>query len=57
MRASDNLENKIPLGAYRRVQLECMKVQTHSSLELQLEYNQDQTPLTNQDWLLPISIT
>ena len=28
-----------------------MKVQPHSSLEPPLEYNQDQTPLTNQRWL------
>ena len=48
MRPSTNLENKIPSDAYRRVQLECMKVQVHSFLEPTLEHNQDQMPLTNQ---------
>ena len=37
----------------KRVQLVCMKVQEHSSLEPPLKYNQDQTPLTNQGFLWP----
>ena len=45
MRLSNNLE-KISSEIYWRVQLVCMKVQVHSSLEPTLEYNQDQTPLT-----------
>ena len=48
MRPSNNLENKTPSDTYRRVQLVCMKVQSHNSLEPPLEYNQDQTPLMNQ---------
>ena len=45
MRLSNNLE-KISSETYWRVQLVCMKVQVHSSLEPTLEYNQDQIPLT-----------
>ena len=30
-----------------KVQLVCKKIQAHSSIESPLEYNQDQTPLTN----------
>ena len=41
MRPSDNLKNKTLSDTYRRVQLVCMKVQAHSSLEPPLEYNQD----------------
>ena len=48
MRPHNNLENKTPLDAYWRVQLVCMKVKNHSSLEPPLEYSQNQTPLTNQ---------
>ena len=33
-----------------------MKVQTHSSLETQVEYNQDQTLLTNQGRLWPYKV-
>ena len=33
-----NLENSVPLGT-SRIQLACMKVQTHSSLKSPLEYN------------------
>ena len=36
-------------------QLVCKKVQTHTSLELPLEYNQDQMSLTNQGSLWPCS--
>ena len=39
MRPSNNLENKIASDTYCRVQLVCMKVQVHSSLEPPLEYN------------------
>ena len=41
---------------YWKVKLVCMKVQAHSSYEPPLEYNQDQTPLTNQDSLWPFLI-
>ena len=44
MRSSNNLE-KISSDTYGRVQLVCMKIQVHSSLEPTLEYNQDQIPL------------
>ena len=47
MRPSNNLENKISSDAYWRIQLVCKKVQAHSSLELPLEYNQDQMLLMN----------
>ena len=33
-----------------------MKVQAHSSLEQQLEYNQHQMPFMNQGWLTFIAI-
>ena len=36
-----NLQNSVPLGT-SRIQLACMKVQTHSFLKPPLEYNQDQ---------------
>ena len=49
MRPSNNLENKTLLGTHWNVQLVCMKVQTHSSLEPPLEYNQNQMALMNQD--------
>ena len=42
MRPSHSLENKTLADRYWRVQLVCMKVQAPSSLELPLEYNQDQ---------------
>ena len=42
-------KNSIPLDTYYRVQLECMKVQAHSALEIPLECNQDQKPLANQE--------
>ena len=48
---SSNLENKNLSDTYWRVQSTCMKVQAHSSLEQQLEYNQHQMPFMNQDWL------
>ena len=51
MRPSINLENKITLDTYCRVQLTCKKVLGHSSSELPLGYNQDQLPLTSQGWL------
>ena len=53
MSPSNSLENKISSDTYWRVQLIYMEVQTHSSLEPPLEYDQDQTqtPLTNQGWL------
>ena len=38
---------------YWRVQLVCVKVQSHSSLEPPLGYNQDQMLLTVQGWLWP----
>ena len=52
-RPSNNLENKTPSGTYWRVQLVCVKVQTHNSVELPLEYNQDQTALMNEGSLWP----
>ena len=48
MKPSNNLEHKTISDTYLRVQLVCMKVQVHSSLEPPLEYNEDQTPLMNQ---------
>ena len=48
MKPSNNLENKTPPDTYWRVQLVCTNVQTHSSLETLLEYNQDAIPLINQ---------
>ena len=51
MKPSNILENKTPLDTHGRVELVCKKVQAHSSLELSLEYNQDQMPLTNQGLL------
>ena len=42
------MENKTPSDKYKWVQLVCMKVQAHRSLEPPLEYNQDQMPLTNK---------
>ena len=46
MRPSNNLETKTLLDRYRRIQLVCMKVQVHTSLEPPLEYNQgDQIPI------------
>ena len=52
MRPSVNLENKTLSDMCWRVQLVCIKVQAHSSLEPPLEYNQNQTPLMNQCSLL-----
>ena len=43
-----NLENTTLPDTYCRVQLVCMKIQAHSSLEPPLEYNQDQTPSMNR---------
>ena len=51
MRPSKNLESKTISDTYGRLQLVCMKVQAHSSLEPPLEYNQDQTIFMNQDSL------
>ena len=48
MRLSNNLENKTTSDKYCRVQLVCIKVQAHKSLEPPLEYDQDQMPLMNQ---------
>ena len=46
---SKNLENKTPSDTYQRVRLVPKKVQAHSSLEPPLlEYNQEQTSLTNE---------
>ena len=53
MKPSNNLENKTPSDTYWRVQLVWKKVQAHSSWEPQVEYNQDQMPLTNQGLLWP----
>ena len=53
MKPSNNLENKTISDAYWRFQLVCTKVQSHSSLEPQLEYNQDWMPLPNQGLLWP----
>ena len=47
MKPSNNLENKTPSDTYCRVQIVCKKVLAQTSLEPQLEYNQDQVPLTN----------
>ena len=44
MRPSNNLENKALSEMYWRVQLVCMNVHGHISLELPQAYNQDQTP-------------
>ena len=44
MRPSNNLE-KISSDTYWRVQLVCMKIQVHSSLEPTQEYNQERIPL------------
>ena len=48
MRPAYNLENKTLSETYERVQLVCLKVQGHSSLEPPLEYSQYQTALMNQ---------
>ena len=53
MRPSNNLENKTLSDKYWRIQLVCMEVQGHSSLEPPLEYNQKETPLMNQGLLGP----
>ena len=53
MRPSKNLENKTPSDTYKWVQIVCMKVEVYGSLELPLEYNQDQIPLMNQGSLCP----
>ena len=51
MRPLNNLENKTPSDTYRKIELVCMKVQSHSSLEPPLEYNQDHMPLLNEGLL------
>ena len=51
MRPFNILENKTLSDTDWRVQLVRMKVQADCSLESPLEYNQDQTPLMNQDLL------
>ena len=51
MKPSSNLQNKIPSDIHYRVQLISKKVQAHSSLELPLEYNQDQMSVTNESLL------
>ena len=48
MRPSNNLEDKTLSDIYWRVQLVCINIQAHSSLEPPLEYNQDLMPLMNQ---------
>ena len=53
MRPAYNLENKTLSETYERVQLVCLKVQGHSSLEPPLEYSQYQTALMNQGSLWP----
>ena len=53
MKPSNSLENKTLSSIYWRVQLVYKKVQAHRSLEPQLEYNQDQMPMTNQGSLWP----
>ena len=57
MRLSNNLESKASLDTYWRVQLACMKIQAHNSLEPPvepLEYNQNKMPLINQGFLSPL---
>ena len=56
MRPLINLENKTLSDTYWKVQLLCIKVHTHSSLEPPLEYNQDQMPLINQGLLQSLII-
>ena len=53
MRPSNDLENKIISDTYWRVQLVCMKVQTHSVSQSPMEYNENQMPLVNKGWLWP----
>ena len=53
MKPSHSVENNTPSNTYWRVQLVSKNVQVHITLEPQLEYNQDQIPLTNQDSLWP----
>ena len=53
MRPSNNLKNKTLSKTYWRVQLVCMKIQAHNSLEPPQEYNQDQMPLMNHGLLWP----
>ena len=48
MRPFNNLENKTLSSIYWRVQLVCVKVQAHSSVEVSLEYNQEQMPLVDE---------
>ena len=48
MKPSNNLESKTLSDTYLIVLLVYMKLQSHSSLEPPLEYNQDQMPLMNQ---------
>ena len=55
IRPLHNLKNKFPSDTYWRIQLVCMKVQAHSSLEPPLGYNQDQKPLTSQGWFSTLS--
>ena len=54
MRPSNNLKNKIPLDTYCRVQVVCMKVQPHSSLEPTLKLYQDQMPLISPGLSWPL---
>ena len=53
MRPSNDLENKIISDTYWKVQLVCMKVQTHSVSQSPMEYNENQMPLMNKGWLWP----
>ena len=55
MEACNNLENEIPSDTYWRDQLVCKKVQTPSSLEPPLEYNQDNA--FDKSWFLMTFLT
>ena len=50
MTSFNSLQNKVPSDRYWRVQLECMKIQAHTSWEPAQEY-QDHMSLTNEGWL------
>ena len=50
MTSFNSLQNKVSSDRYWRVQLECMKIQAHTSWEPAQEY-QDQMSLTNEGWL------
>ena len=50
---SSILGNKALQTLIKECNLVCKKVPAHNSVEPQLEYNQDQIPLTNQGSLWP----